>query len=191
MKGRRVMRRSRWPRPGGVLAAAIVFAVLGAAWPADADAPHVLYHHVFGEWSVTCWEDILTKARSCSLGAPVPTLEQTARRSVIQIEESGDGTLKLSVVVRGAQALIIDVVLRIDGAAAHSGRADDAGRAVWTGTDARSIVGRLREGKSLTLRTRGPETDKARDEVFALAGFAAALADYRVRRAAFAASVAH
>ena len=184
------MRWSRRPRLGLVLAAAIVFAVLGVGRPAAGDTPYVLYHHVFGEWSVTCWEGLLTKARSCSLEAPVPALEQTTRRSVVQIEESGGGALTLSVVVRGEPTRRMDVVLRIDGAARHSGQTDDGGRAVWTGADARSIVAGLGEGKTLTLRIRGAETGTPRDEVFAAAGFAAALADYRVRRAAFAAATA-
>ncbi|MDP6805118.1 MAG: hypothetical protein QF902_07265 [Rhodospirillales bacterium] len=181
----------RWgprPRPGRVLAAAIVFIVLGAGHSAKGEAPYVLYHHVFGEWSVTCWEGLLTKARSCSLGAPVPALDETVRRSVVQIEESGDGALKLSVVVRGEPTRRMDVVLRVDGADRHSGRTDDAGRAIWTGADAQSIVAGLREGKSLSLRIR--DTGTPRDEVFALAGFAAALADYRARGAAFAAQPA-
>ncbi len=128
MEGRRVTRRSRRPTPRDVLAAAIVFAVLGAARPAEGDAPYVLYHHVFGAWSVTCWEGLLTMARSCSLEAPLPTLEQTARRSVVRVEESGDGALELSVVVRGEPSRRMDVVLRIDEAVRHGGRTDDAGR---------------------------------------------------------------
>ncbi len=157
------------------LVAVAFWAVPGPAGGARAE--YVFFYRTVGDWAVICSRD--TAGREvCRLAAP-PPVQGGARQSLVSVTEAGDG---LAVGVR-VWAVIDEnrpLTLAVDGAAAFDARANRYGEARWRGRSARSLIGRMKDGRRLTL-SYTLATGGGAAEDLSLAGFAEALAIWQRR----------
>lgn len=60
--------------------------ILAAVTPAG--AAYVLHFHVWGAWTVTCWQDMLGPPKQCRLSAPREQLGPGPRQNVVSVPET-------------------------------------------------------------------------------------------------------
>ena len=153
---------------------------LGLLVPAPAAAVgYVFFFSVLGEWAVTCSLDEPTGLSSCTLGAPPPV--QDDARSLLSITEEGANAFTVKVRVLGLNAPRRPLFLGVDENPPHQAWPDRYGEASWDGAAAGVIVGQMKTGLHLHLRSFVEAPGTPKDETFSLAEFAKALALFRAK----------
>lgn len=150
--------------------------VLAAITPAL--AAYVLYFHVWGAWTVTCWRDMLGPPKQCRLSAPRENLGPGPRQNLVSIEEAALDAFRVKVEVRDLPKEGLPLYLRVDGYDVHR-VAMDRHQGSWSGADADQIIGEMVAGKVLVYRVFIDPDGRPHDTEVPLAEFAAALEAYR------------
>lgn len=166
--------------PGGRLASGAVLLMSWALVSSVAAAAFVTYLRAYGDWSVSCAVDEPTRYRWCTLQAPPPQLFDG--RSEVAVSEVRDGDFVVAVRILEGVGDGAPVYLRIDANPPHRAEPSRVGEAVWRGAEAAALVGELRSGRNMVLRSFPASGGPPRDERYSLELFGEALAEYRARR---------
>ncbi|MFQ5972168.1 MAG: hypothetical protein ACE5Q3_07520 [Alphaproteobacteria bacterium] len=151
---------------------------LAVALTAQADATYVLYYGVIGDWTVLCGRDEVTKATSCDLSAPPPTLDVGMSRNVIVVRELAPESFEISIAVRDVVDPEQPASLWVDSAPPHEASIHQ-GSARWQGGEAASILTEMQAGSSLFYRVHLAPDGRPRDMEVPLSSFTRALTTYR------------
>lgn len=150
--------------------------ILAAVTPAL--AAYVLYFHVWGAWTVTCWRDMLGPPRQCRLSAPREYLGPGPRQNLISVAEVAPDVFRVTVEVRDLPMVDMPLYLRVDGYDAYRVSMDrHEGR--LSGADAAQIISEMVAGRVLVYRVFTDPDGKPHDTEVPLAEFDAALEAYR------------
>ena len=118
-----------------------------------ASAGYVFFHRPVGDWSVLCWSDLSTKARTCRLSAPRPKLSYSLAPNVIEVREWAPGAFQVIVTVRDRTMEGLPLSLRIDGLGIHETAVRD-GMAWWSGEEAARIILEMQRGRKAIYRVQ-------------------------------------
>ena len=153
-------------------------ALLGLAAVTPALAAYVLYFHVWGAWTVTCWQDMLGPPKQCRLSAPREQLGPGPRQNLVSVAEAAPDVFRVTVEVRDLPMEGMPLYLRVDGYDVHRASMDrhEGG---WSGADAGQIIGEMVAGQVLVYRVFTDPDGKPHDTEVPLADFATALEAYR------------
>ncbi len=169
-------------RPCAVLIVLALVAFWAAFWAVPgpgggARADYVFFYRTIGGWTVVCSQDTAGR-NACSLSAP-PPVQGGDSQSLVSVIAADDG-LAVGARVRAVIDENRPVTLAVDGGGAFDVRGNRYGEARWRGRAARSLIGRMKDGKRLTL-SYTLAAGAAAVEYLSLAGFAEALALWQRR----------
>lgn len=166
--------------PGGRLGSGVVFVASWLLVSSVAGAAFVTYLRAYGDWSVSCATDEPTHYRWCTLQAPPPQLYDG--RSEVAVMEVRDGDFVVAVRILEGVRGGAPVYLRIDANPPYRAEPSRVGEAAWRGAEAAALVGELRTGRNMVLRSFPLSGGPPRDEHYSLELFGEALGEYRARR---------
>lgn len=151
-----------------ILALVIVLPLL----PARAGMPYVLYLSTWGAWTVTCSEDMASKAKSCTLSTPPPALGTMPDR--ITVTQITPDSFAVQAKTLGSIDPAYPLSLVVDGHLPLKAKPTPFGEVTWRGRDAQVLVSRMEQGRNLRLHSVGAD-GRAKEEILHLDGFPQAL----------------
>jgi len=153
-----------------------------------ARAAFVLYFHTFGDWSVSCWRDPFSSDNFCSLSAPLPALNEAARRWQMGLSEEWDGIV---IWANKAGEPGDQVSLQVDDNPAHPAQIDVNGKASWRGAEALDLIDEFTSGSIIHLSSFPIGGISPLVTAFSLENFLDALSVYQAKLLTYGVNLPH
>ncbi|NQU71565.1 MAG: hypothetical protein HQ514_13510 [Rhodospirillales bacterium] len=153
--------------------------VLALVLSGPARAQFILFHNAVGDWSVTCWRDLVGEERSCRVSAPKAALGAQFAPNVIEVREWSSGRFQVIVSVRDRVMPGMPLTLRVDGLALHETTIRADGKAWWSDEEAAKIILEMQAGRKVVYRVQTLPDGMPRDMRVSLVPFKRAFQIYR------------
>ncbi|SLN55967.1 hypothetical protein OCH7691_02409 [Oceanibacterium hippocampi] len=153
--------------------------LFGAAMPASAQTPYVFFYRIADAWSVTCWQNMASGRKSCSLAAPRTALSANWPQNILHVGEIAAERFQVAIEVRATVMPGTALSIRVDDGPVREAAVAADSVARFDGEAARDLIVALLGGRDVVYRVQTAPDGMPLDMRVPLAGFREALEVYR------------